>query len=90
VGDGLDAHHIVPKNEPIGAEGRAILAKHGIDIDDAANGVLVDPAMHPRDNAYYADVNRRLLDADRRGGYSEVMKTLDAIREDIRSGVYKR
>lgn len=65
------AHHIVAKNARHADEGREVLAKWGIELDDAANGVYLPQqkddcgngeAYHPQIHTrrYYLTVNRML------------------------------
>ncbi|MDT1068529.1 AHH domain-containing protein [Providencia stuartii] len=76
---------------------RDILKKHGIDVDDARNGVFlpnknnIDETLsgikhngrHP--NQYLAAVNTRIIDADRMGGKQGVLDELSNIREILSS-----
>lgn len=71
------AHHIVAKNARYAEEGRRALAKWGIDLDDAENGVYLPQqkddcgdgeAYHPRIHTrrYYVTVNSMLQRATSR------------------------
>ncbi|MBL8480784.1 MAG: RHS domain-containing protein, partial [Rhodocyclaceae bacterium] len=88
-------HHIAGDTSKASLRGRNVLAKHGINADDAVNGVFlpnranVDPAVpgilhngrHP--NAYVEAVNDRLIQASNIGGKQQVLKELDAIRREL-------
>ena len=54
---GTSAHHIVPfaRNYPSANAARALLAKYGIGLNDANNGVFMwtDPAMYPGKHYYH-------------------------------------
>ena len=88
-------HHIAGDTSAASLPGRDILAKHGIDADDAVNGVFlpnrnnVDPSVpgilhngrHP--DTYINAVNKRLATADARGGKQAVLQELGAIRQTL-------
>ena len=85
-------HHIAGDTSVASQPGRAILAKHGIDVDGHENGVhlpnrnntdksvpgIEHNGRHPND--YIKEVNRRLEAADIRGGKQAVLDELDKIR----------
>ena len=87
-----EAHHIVPERTPSAGPARDILNKHGIDINGADNGVFL-PSCHNTDglpgikhsgkhpNPHISDINRRIKEADRRGGKTEVLKELGAMKK---------
>ncbi len=91
------AHHIVGDTSKGAQPARDILKKHGIDVDDARNGVFlpnrnnVDEALsgikhngrHPND--YIEAVNERIIRADKEGGKQGVIDTLSEIREILSS-----
>jgi hypothetical protein len=60
VGD--HAHHIVAGNAKAARRSRSILAKHNIDINDAANGQFLPGAVHSRVHTkkYFQAVDRTL------------------------------
>ncbi|RRW43247.1 hypothetical protein EGJ52_14105 [Pseudomonas luteola] len=94
---GETSHHIVGDTSKKAAEARAILAKHGIHVDDSVNGVFlpnrnnIDSSIpgilhngkHP--NVYFEGVNRLIREADKAGGKQAVLKTLDRIRNQLQS-----
>jgi len=88
------AHHIVGDTSKKALPARAILSKHGIDVDDAVNGVflpnrnnmddltgILHNGKHP--DKYFEAVNRRILLADEMGGRKEVINELNRIRETL-------
>ncbi len=89
------AHHIVGDTSKLAEPARKIMAKHKIDIDDPAIGVLLPnrnntdfdlPGIahngkHP--NVYFESVNEMIIAADQAGGKPMVMKTLDNIRGEL-------
>ncbi|HIE4220579.1 MAG: AHH domain-containing protein [Proteus mirabilis] len=91
------AHHIVGDTSKGAQPARDILKKHGIDVDDARNGVFlpnrnnVDEALsgikhngrHPND--YIEAVNERIIRTDKEGGKQGVIDTLSEIREILSS-----
>jgi A nuclease family of the HNH/ENDO VII superfamily with conserved AHH len=92
---GSAAHHIVAGDAEAAAPARAVLARFGIGMNDAANGVFlpknlsvpnptgaaVHSTVHTR--AYYQAVNRRLSQAATR---QEVLEALESIRQGLLSG----
>jgi hypothetical protein len=83
--DGAGAHHLVPGGGGASAEARAILSKHGIGIDDAANGVWLAEGSHigTYTNAYRTYVNETLRAADRAGGRAGVVRALAELRDRL-------
>ncbi|HHN8391435.1 TPA: RHS repeat-associated core domain-containing protein [Morganella morganii] len=91
------AHHIVGDTSKRAQPARDILKKHGIDVDDAKNGVFlpnrnnVDEALsgikhngrHPSD--YIDAVNTRIIDADKLNGKQGVLDELSKIRDILSS-----
>ncbi|MCD5995952.1 AHH domain-containing protein [Pseudomonas sp. CDFA 602] len=88
------AHHIVGDTSAKAATSRAILKKHGIDVDSAENGVwlpnrnnkdalpgILHNGKHP--NAYFYKVKKRIADADLRGGKTEVLAELSALKGEL-------
>ncbi len=75
--DGVDAqaHHIVPGGSKRAPFARGILAKHGIDIDSAENGVWMSQKWHAATfrGDYYDWVNDAIDNADRLGGKQGVL-----------------
>jgi RHS repeat-associated protein len=84
---GAAAHHIVAGNAAAAAPGRAVLEKFGIGLNDAANGVFLNPNVHNHihTNAYYNAVNQALRQATTR---EEALQSLDAIRRAIVTGQF--
>ncbi|MGB0902525.1 DUF6531 domain-containing protein [Halocynthiibacter sp.] len=87
-------HHIVEKADPSAKGARQILAKHGIPLDSADNGVwlpgkvgqtatpgILHNTSHP--GAYSADVSGILSNADAFGGKQAVLTSLDRIRNTL-------
>ncbi|HBC6355202.1 TPA: AHH domain-containing protein, partial [Proteus mirabilis] len=91
------AHHIVGDTSKGAQPARDILKKHGIDVDDARNGVFlpnrnnVDEALsgikhngrHP--DKYIDAVNRRIIKADDVGGKQGVLDELSKINDILSS-----
>ncbi|MEN5109976.1 RHS repeat-associated core domain-containing protein, partial [Pseudomonas sp. TWI672] len=89
------AHHIVGDTAKLAAPARAILKKHGIDVDGAANGVflpnrfntdvsvpgILHNGKHP--NSYFESVNEILTNADAAGGKGAVLKAIGNIRQKL-------
>ncbi len=87
---GYAAHHIVPATAADAAQARAILAAHGIQLNDAENGVylptpnavvangIIHNGRHPSE--YIDAVNQAIYNADQRGGKAEVLNELNKIR----------
>lgn len=92
---GSAAHHIVAGRSPKALQARAVLARLGIDLNDAANGVFLPArrsspnpagaAVHStlHTNAYYSEVNRLLGGASTR---AEALDALSFIRSELLSG----
>lgn len=94
---GCQAHHLVPGTAKAAELGRAILKKHGIDINFPSNGVWLKGASSPAEwagavhNGRHLDeygkiVSQRLKDADLRGGKEAVLEELNAIRNELFEG----
>ncbi|WP_325984376.1 AHH domain-containing protein [Providencia stuartii] len=91
------AHHIVGDTSKGAKPARDILKKHGIDIDDASNGVFlpnknnIDESLsgikhngrHPSN--YIDAVNERIIQADLTGGKQGVLDELSNIRNILSS-----
>ncbi len=89
------AHHVVGDSAKLAAPARAILTKHGIDVDGAANGVflpnrfntdasvpgILHNGKHP--NSYFESVNEILANADAAGGKDAVLKAIGNIRQKL-------
>lgn len=89
------AHHIVGDSAKLAAPARAILNKHGIDVDGAANGVflpnrfntdisvpgILHNGKHP--NSYFESVNKIIANADAAGGKNAVLKAIGNIRQKL-------
>jgi hypothetical protein len=92
---GSAAHHIVAGASPRAAEARSVLGRHGIDINDAANGVWLPATKQSPNGAgaavhstthtvrYYTEVNRILGGATSRG---EVLDALGSLRGRLLGG----
>ncbi|WP_081328785.1 RHS repeat-associated core domain-containing protein [Tannerella forsythia] len=93
---GSAAHHIVAGDhmDPNAIKARSILSKHGIDIDDAANGIYlkhmdpnsIQPGAYHRvihTKIYFENVANRLEIADLIGGKNGVLDELDNIAGDL-------
>ena len=87
-------HHIVAGKSQYAEESRKILAKYGIGINDAANGVFLptvkgvsDAAYHPglHTKAYYERVNELLRSANSK---EEVLQVLAEISRQLASGTF--
>jgi len=88
------AHHIVAGSSPKAAEGRAILQKYGVDINDVANGTFLptvkdvaEGAYHPslHTNAYYDKINKLLSEATCK---EDVLDILEFIGDELSSGTF--
>jgi len=99
---GTDAHHIVSRGHKGATDARGVLKKHGIGIDDAANGawlprnsqvsrargVLHNQAGSALTRSTYLDaVNDRILKADS-GGRATVLRELQKIRYELLNGTF--
>jgi hypothetical protein len=84
---GADTHHIVPKGEYVRRSEDARDALHhaqgklddlGIDPDDAANGVFLDPKLHRgiHTNEYFETLNERLGQVTSRGQAEDVLRQI--------------
>lgn len=100
---GTDAHHIVAFSHRGAKASQDILTKHGIDLNDAMNGVWLPRnssasrargALHHEAGSaltnadYLNEVNRRILAADAAGGKSHVLRELQKIRHDLLNGTF--
>ncbi|WP_026370904.1 AHH domain-containing protein [Kallotenue papyrolyticum] len=88
------AHHIVAAGSPKAAQVRRILARFGIDINDAHNGVFLPdtptravPGMYHRTFVYYREINSRLAEATTR---EHALEILDDIRSELLNGTFPR
>ena len=75
-----------------------LLKKHGIDIDDANNGVYLPhntrqpPANYHNElhtQEYAKRMYQRLSDADKIGGKDEVLNELERVRREMEQGLFK-
>ncbi len=91
------AHHIVAGNDRRAAQARAILAREGIDINDADNGVFLPANTHVPNppqmthstlntKNYHEEVNRRLSNAPP-GGARDVLRQ---IATELKDGTFPR
>ena len=93
---GSAAHHIVAGDhmDPNAIKARSILSKHGIDIDDAANGIYlkhmdpnsIQPGAYHRvihTKICFENVANRLEIADLIGGKNGVLDELDNIAGNL-------
>lgn len=77
VGD--EAHHIVATGAARAAPARNVLARFGIDIDSAENGVFLPRSFHcALTQDYYHAVNDMLTAANTRGQALEVLQSVRA------------
>jgi hypothetical protein len=105
---GHAAHHMVMKSprakwtskkaKDALKESQDILKKHGIDIDDANNGVYLShgkrnpPANYHNEihtQKYAINVRDRLKKADKAAGKDGVLRELDKMRTEMEKGTYK-
>jgi hypothetical protein len=86
------AHHIVPLKDPLFQRAQVMLAKVGIDLDDASNGMWLDCGWHRRVHGsgrirYAFIVNQEIgnIDADKqtRAGVEAALLSL-RLRLDAR------
>ncbi len=91
---GTEAHHIVAVNDARAEESRGILAKHGIDINSAENGVPLPadssvtqvegmPHASLHTIVYHLEVRNRLAEKDASGGKQGVLQELEEIRQQL-------
>lgn len=82
------AHHIVAANAKAAQGARDSLAKHGIDINNAANGAAMKTAAHQSvyTKAYYQSLNDGIRAADKAGGKPAVEQQLQHICKNISGG----
>jgi len=80
----VQAHHIVAVNAPRAQIARNILARAGIDINDAINGVFLPTKIHQSIHTknYYIAINQRLQNT------TNVRLELQKIAEDILNGTF--
>jgi hypothetical protein len=95
AGDGMHAHHIVPKLHGGAAEARKLLERYQIDLEGLSNGVALAPEIHRRLHSPEAieAVTRRLRDAvrgvdDWSTGRKALLDELAAIRNAILNGPF--
>ncbi len=83
----MDAHHIVAQRSRFAAGSKAILARFGIGVHDAANGAWLARGAHQgiHTRAYYEAVEKALSKASSR---AEALKILQEIRDGILSGTF--
>lgn len=81
-----DAHHIVAGGDSRAEGARKILAREGIDINDADNGVFLETGYHRKmhTNNYYRKIETRLRGA----GAGNVRNELNKIRTEIKNGKF--
>lgn len=90
------AHHIIPATDKDSQIARDILKKYGIDINDPINGVYLPTAKniattqgiehngrHPQ--SYSNKINNLISLADNKGGVTEILKTLQSIKNTLQS-----
>jgi hypothetical protein len=84
---GSAAHHLVAGGAAKAEEARRVLAKVGVGIDEAANGMFVVKRLHNtmHTNRYYEAVSRALQSASTR---AEAVERLDIIRQAIARGAF--
>lgn len=65
---------------------QAILAKHGIDIDSAVNGVWMSQKGHAATfrNSYYSWLNDEMANADMLGGKQGVLDFLAGLKQQLK------
>ncbi len=89
---GYAAHHIIPALDKYAQAARDILKKHGIDINDALNGVflptnnqvgggLVHRGRHPKE--YSDKVSELIVMADNNGGAIKVESVLKEMKSEL-------
>jgi len=95
--NGAVPHHMVSRFDKRADDARRILGKHNIDLDSHWNGVFLPTrgskargAIHNNlhTNDYYAELTRRLSDADLNGGRAGVLRELQRIRSDLIDGSF--
>lgn len=86
AGDGKFAHHIVAFEARGAAVARAVLQRFGIDINSAANGILMDASHRGiHTSVYFKAVNELLMHAESR---QEVLLVLEFIKQEIINGTF--
>ncbi|MGN9807089.1 RHS repeat-associated core domain-containing protein [Micromonospora sp. L32] len=89
AGVDAQAHHIVPCGCKLAAPAQRILSRHGIDINDAVNGVWMSQKGHAATfrrkapNSYYDWINDEVARADRLGGRQGVLDFLRRAKSDL-------
>jgi hypothetical protein len=80
-----EAHHIVPENDPLAAQARAVLAKHGVGIDDSENGVWLGHNAHRGTfkKDYVREINDDIVNADKAGGKNAVLNVLRETKQNL-------
>lgn len=83
---GDHAHHLVPSTHAGGKDARKILDKHGIDFNDAVNGVFLSPSVHAplHTTKYMKEITKRIKRASK--SRQEVLDALKKIEQDILNG----
>lgn len=73
---GDHAHHIVAGTAKKAGPARAVLAKHGIDINDASNGQFLPGNVHSKVHTkkYFDAINRTLLQANTKQRAEQALK----------------
>ncbi|MEV0431357.1 ricin-type beta-trefoil lectin domain protein [Micromonospora sp. NPDC050495] len=86
VGVDAQAHHIVPCGCKKALPSQAILAKHGIDIDSAVNGVWMSQKGHAATfrNSYYSWLNDEMANADMLGRKQGVLDFLAGLKQQLK------
>jgi hypothetical protein len=81
------AHHIVAGKAEMAAPARAILAKLGVGINEAHNGVFLPVAQHQalHTNEYYTAVNAALSSVQTR---EQAIQALRTIGEGLQAGKF--
>ena len=81
------AHHIVPVAARAGAYARSVLARFGIEINSAENGLFLETSVHARihTTAYFRAVDDLLAQARTK---EEAIAVLDYIKSEISKGTF--
>ena len=87
------AHHIVAGDAPDAINARNHMEKYGVSINSHHNGVFLrtteegEGVLHkgPHTGKYYAEVNKRILQANSK---EQVLEILDDIREGLIDGTF--
>jgi hypothetical protein len=89
IGVDAQAHHIVPCGSPKASFAQSVLAKHGIDIDSAVNGVWLSQKGHTATflsrpgSSYYDWLNQAIDYADTSGGKQGVLDFLSDTKQQL-------